>query len=184
MSQRNKITKEVLYTFPVQPRVEVEKFLRFSLEAWEASEPCKQLRSTLVSKNIPFEVTKVVGLACGTIAPGDKDPLAHRSSFQHALILTMQDILDKQAKKPGQIKCFAQDPIYTDIDKSVLEGSGITILDDPGAFLEVDDSTVVISSAPDVPVKHIISDIAQPAMMIWDRIKDDKKEDGQEKNSA
>jgi hypothetical protein len=44
----------------------------------------------------------------------------------------------------GGITCYGQDPVYSDVDRAVLEQSGITILNDPEAFLEVDDSTVVI----------------------------------------
>lgn len=69
-----------------------------------------------------------------------------------------------------RIACYAQDPAYTKIDRLVLEGSGIGILDDPQAFLEADESTVVFSCAADLPVKQIISDLARPAMMIWEKL--------------
>ena len=55
----------------------------------------------------------------------------------------------------------------------VLEESGITVLDNPEAFLEVDKSTVVFSRAPDVLVREIVSYISQPAVMIWDNSKED-----------
>lgn len=90
-----------------------------------------------------FEVSKVVRIACGPISSGDKDSSARRSPFQHALTLTILDILGKKFEKRGQIKCFAQDPAYTDLDKLVLG--------DPEAFLKVEDSTVVISCAADLP---------------------------------
>jgi hypothetical protein len=74
------------------------------------------------------------------------------------------------------IKCYAQDPAYTATDKSLLEQAGVTILNDPEAFLEVDESTVVLSVSPSVCVRQIISEIARPAIMIWDPIKWDKNE--------
>ena len=89
--------------------------------------------------------------------------------------MTLRDVLGKKGN-PDRIICYAQDPAYTETYKSVLEGSGITVLDDPKAFLEVDDSTVVISCAAELPVKQIISDLAQPAIMIWDGIYDDEPE--------
>jgi len=67
------------------------------------------------------------------------------------------------------IGCYAQDPDYTDIDREVLEQSGITILDDPQGFLEVDDSTAVLSFGANIPLRQVIADIARPAMMVWDR---------------
>ncbi|KAJ7869313.1 hypothetical protein B0H14DRAFT_3132371, partial [Mycena olivaceomarginata] len=33
------------------------------------------------------------------------------------------------------IQCFAQDPIYSDMDKQLLGKHGITVLDDPRGFL-------------------------------------------------
>jgi hypothetical protein len=71
---------------------------------------------------------------------------------------------------------YAQDPAYTKIDESVLEGPETTVLDDPRVFLEVDDSTVVISCAAGLPVKQIISDLAPPAVMILDRIYENEPE--------
>lgn len=70
----------------------------------------------------------------------------------------------------SQITCYVQDPAYSDIDKSLLEGYKITALDDPKAFLAVDDATVVVSCAADVSVRQIISDLARPAILIWDRV--------------
>ena len=94
-----------------------------------------------------------------------------RSSFQHALLLTLRDILgEKMANSNNEILCYAQDPAYTTTDEAILEEHGITVLDDPKAFLEVDGSTVVFSCAPNVPVKQIIADIARPAIVIWHRI--------------
>lgn len=100
----------------------------------------------------------------------DELPWVTRSAYQHALILTLRDILSERQDQGTEIACYAQDPFYTDIDKDVIEQSGITVLNDPQGFLEVDDSTVVLSFAADIPVRQIIADIAQPAMMIWDRI--------------
>jgi len=168
MDLRNKFTKELVSTASAQPREEVEKFFKTIRQTWDASEPCKQLRSTLASTKTPFEISKIVGFACASIVYSHQELWVHRSAFQHALILTLRDVFG-QTGNPGRIICYAQDPAYTEIDKSVLEGSGITVLDDPKAFLEVDDSTVVISCGANVPVKQIISDIARPAIMIWDR---------------
>ena len=120
-------------------------------------------------------VSKIVIFACGPISPGSEDPLAHRSAFQHALLCTLGDLLIN-GKRDAQKLCYAQDPAYTNIDRSVLKGAGIIILDDPETFLEVDNVSLVVSCGPDVPVREIISEIARPAVMIWDRVKRDKME--------
>jgi hypothetical protein len=160
---------------------ETEEFFQTSSQAWEASEPCKQLRSTLRSISTTVNICKIVGFALGSIATNDQSAffalLSSQSAFQHALILTLRDILyRKRAKSRGEISCYVQDPAYTDIDKSVLESSGIDVLDDPEGFLQVDDATLVVSCGPNVPVKQIISDLARPAVMIWNKILDKERE--------
>jgi hypothetical protein len=100
---------------------------------------------------------------------------AMRPVAQHILALAVRDFLASHDARgrPGEgvcgIKCYAQDPIYTPIDEQVLGEAGFDVVDDPKAFLEVDESSVVIAIAPDIPVRQIVADIARPAMMIWDK---------------
>ncbi|WEW58642.1 hypothetical protein PRK78_004110 [Emydomyces testavorans] len=171
---RNKVTKE-----PVDPPVraletaeEVEKYLNASVQAWEGSEQCRQLKSTLAAAiTTPVKVTKIIGFACASVAVDYYNEHSdRRSPFQHALLLTIWNLLEKQSEHPGTIACYAQDPAYREADKVTLNKLGITVLEDPEAFLEVDDSSVVFSCAPNVPVKQIIADIARPALMIWDKV--------------
>lgn len=115
-------------------------------------------------------INKVIGLGCGVISPGHHDSDARRSAFQHALLETMSEILGKANARPDGIKCYVQDQMYTDVDKSVLTGAGFTVLEDPEAFLEVDDSSVVFSCAPDAPVRQLVAELARPVMMIWNRV--------------
>ncbi|KAK1764742.1 hypothetical protein QBC33DRAFT_561423 [Phialemonium atrogriseum] len=68
------------------------------------------------------------------------------------------------------ILCFAQDPLYEDADKTVLAETGISVLENPLAFLEVDDTSLVFSLSPETPVRQIVADIALPAIMIWNRV--------------
>ena len=66
------------------------------------------------------------------------------------------------------IPCFAQDPAYNDVDQAVLEQHRVCVVEDPAGFLEVDNSTAVISVSPDVAVKGVVTDLAYPALIIWD----------------
>lgn len=84
--------------------------------------------------------------------------------------MTVRDIL--QEKNGISITCYAQDPANTAADKAALKCYGVQILDDPCGFLEVDDPTVVCSFAPNVPVKQIVTDLARPAVLIWDRVRE------------
>ncbi|KAK3945375.1 hypothetical protein QBC46DRAFT_116863 [Diplogelasinospora grovesii] len=99
---------------------------------------------------------------------GERD----RNTVHNTAILTIRDMLAKSKglADPNTIKCYAQGPRYTDVDRQVLEDQGITVLDDPKAFLEIDEETVVLSICPEIPVRQIVADIARPAMMIWDKV--------------
>jgi hypothetical protein len=50
------------------------------------------------------------------------------------------------------------------------------VLDDPRAFLEVDETTILICIGSDIPVHQIVADIARPAIMIWDEPVDEDPE--------
>lgn len=175
MDLRNKFSKELVGTLPTRSGEEVQEYFATMRNTWEASEPCKQLRSIFSSTKTVCGIRKIVGFGCASMAYSYQEQNTRPAAFQYALILTLWDVLGKKAN-PNQIRCFVQDPAYTEIDKSVLDGHGITILNDPKGFLEVDDSTAVISCAPDVQVKQIISDLAQRAMMILDTVSEDRSE--------
>ncbi|KAI2014338.1 hypothetical protein LOZ39_002320 [Ophidiomyces ophidiicola] len=166
---RNKITKE-FEREPLAPYEEIEKVFNDSKLQWEAGETCKQLRSTLMNAKVPLGIDKIVGLSLGRMAEHMEEYRA-RPAVQHAMVLTLQDVM---AMKLGSssIKCYAQDPWYSEVDISLLENSGITILDDPEAWLEIDDSSIVFSVASNAPVKQIVSDIARPAVIIWEKMRE------------
>jgi hypothetical protein len=149
---------------------DVEQFFRLNKEAWEASEQRRQLKSIILKTTLPH-VKKIVAFACGEMAHYDKHPWISRSAYQHALIITLRNILGESQGSINNIECYAQDPSYTDVDREVLKRSGITVLNDPQGFLEVENSTMVLSFSPNIPVRQVIADIAQPAMMVWDRIR-------------
>ena len=84
----------------------------------------------------------------------------------------------ESSASPITVDCYAQDPAYDAADRAVLAMEGITVLEDPHGFLAVDETSMVISVAPSVPVRQIVADIARPAAMIWGRIVDDNAADG------
>jgi hypothetical protein len=147
---------------------EAQEFFRSKLVAWRTSRTFSKLRTTLQSIEILPEIRKIVAFACAPFSYGHQEGWADRPATQHTMLLTLGDIL--RENKDNSIECFAQDPAYTEIDKLVLRDSGIKVLDDPKGFLEVDDSTLVVSICAGLPVKQIISDIARPGIMIWDRV--------------
>lgn len=156
-----------------EPLETFQMAFRGGVKAWKDSRECKKLTDALMIHTIPDKVTKIIAFACGPM-PGFR---GHEESIiQHALILTVKEIIQrKNFTVDREIKCYAQDPVYTEVDRAVLEGAGIQILEDPHGFLEVDDSSVVISFGPNVAVRQIVADIALPAIMIWDKVKPEEE---------
>lgn len=171
----------------IRPKEDVRRDFDKNLHEWMSSEQCRQLRSLDILRQDAGRIKKIVAFACGSITHSDERSEG-RSSYQHALIKTLRDTLSQarheddnltKEQKEEHIQCFIQDPAYTRIDRELLQDDyGIaTILGNPEGFLEVDDSTVVLSFAPNVPVRQIVIDVAKPAVMIWNRIWDEDDED-------
>ncbi len=141
------------------------------VQAWRETEEYKRIETLLHTETLPAGITKIVAFALGDI--GRAGSGHSRSICQHALILCVRDALNSRLG-PGQpaVRCFAQDPAYREVDKQVLGEAGITVVGDPRGFLEVDDNTVVISISPNIPVRQITADIARPAVLMWNVVKD------------
>lgn len=178
--ERRRVSNKELIEPPlrVTPQ-EAERFFQKIQERWDSTETYRQFRSTLLSlADTLSKVKKIVAFACSSLSLRDQDEgleesiLVRRAAYQHSLLLTLQAILlEADSQHPSDpVTCYAQDPLYTTSDKTVLKNHSITALDDPQGFLEVDESTIVISIAANVPVKEIITDIARPVIMIWDRL--------------
>jgi hypothetical protein len=63
-----------------------------------------------------------------------------------------------------------QDPGHDDADRTALAELDVTVVDNPRAFIAVDDSTVVFTVNPAVQVRQIVTDLARPAVLIWSRV--------------
>lgn len=170
---RNAQTNELVNVWPTSDYSTVRERFEQVRRALKGSERFAQLRSSLSSIDFPIGINSIVALACSTMTWADIH--FQRSMSQHALALLIRDVLaskyppDVNSGGTGRIECYAQDPIYTPADEQVLRESGFTVLHDPEAFLKIDETSVVISICPDIPVKQIIADIARPAMMIWNK---------------
>jgi SRR1 len=164
-----KVTEEIINPSPLLSIEGSRDFFLTSQCQWEESESCKRLVSTIEALPTPIKATKIVAFACGSITE-NSESLARCSAFQHALILTLRKVLSQKQSHLNDLTCYAQEPAYSSTDKSVLEEFGIKVVDDPEGFLMVDDSAVVLSFAPGIPVKQIVSDLANPAAMIWDAV--------------
>ncbi|KAI5861222.1 hypothetical protein GGS23DRAFT_577629 [Durotheca rogersii] len=167
--QLHSVTNDYVPQYPVLPLEAVQATLQRKRTEWESSSACQQLLSTLRSAAIP-DVRRIVAFACFNMSDCE---MAERSACQHALLLILRKFFaERQRIAEEDIVCFAQDPLYEDVDKKVLAGAGISVVENPRAFLEVDDASLVLSISPETPVRQIVADIAQPAVMIWNRVEE------------
>lgn len=166
-----------LATGEVVPRPEVISVsetrarMQQSKEKWDTGPACRELLATLQrvadAGRLP-RVDKIVAFACGRISsPEDSE----RSATEHAILLTLRDFFARQHSPVAMsLPCFVQDPVYQNVDREVLGELGMTVLETPRGFLEVDETSLVFSQAPNVPVRQIVADIARLAVMIWDEV--------------
>lgn len=159
-------TREIVQP-PTHSSEEVTAFLETARRTWGSSEAYKALKTTLESNNPACVVNKIVAFSLSNISrlPPERD-MYLRSANQHALLLTLRDIFETPFHR---VQCFAQDPAYRSADISALHNFGIEFVDDPKGFLEVDDSSAVISIASNIASKRVVCDIARPSLIIWDK---------------
>ncbi|KAJ5356092.1 hypothetical protein N7517_010701 [Penicillium concentricum] len=130
--------------------------------SWEASETCQNFKTILSENASGHEISNIVGVACGSLSR----PYNPQTDFQHALLLTLKDWLKKNG--PGKtLSCYVQDVINTSADKEILAELEFDMIDDPVGWDMVNEQSVVVSIAPNVPTEQIIENIARPAIMIW-----------------
>lgn len=175
MKRRRIRTAKFLDSFKREAPEAVQAAFDDGIRRWEGSPECRRLRD-LLDAALPPKVGKIVAFACSTMTAKF---VQARTVSQHALALTVLDMLQsrrRDERQPVEIRCFAQDPFYTDTDEDILRRAGVTVVQDPRGFLEVDDQSVVLSFSPDAPIRQIIADIARPAVLIWDRVEGEAKD--------
>lgn len=142
---------------------------------WEQSKTHKSFKQLLENLDITVKIDKIVCFGLGFLSNLNQRG-ERQSHIQHASVLTMASTLAKRHPDQNSIRIYAQDPSYTDLDKTFLSSIGVTVLRDPKGFLEIDERTLVFSVAPEVCVRQIVADLNHPAAMVWNTVSDDMKE--------
>lgn len=170
-------TETVIPRRPPLDRGEVARTFRDKADEWMKSPACRRLESILSSSAMDHKIDKVVGLALGTMSDqrfNDDGGLDTESGWwaasQHALLLTMKNWLQERDHRE-KVDCYTQDPLL--VDKHILDKVGVEVIEDPRGWLEVDEYSMVVSVSPNVPTRETITDIARPAVIIWNRVKFD-----------
>ncbi|KAJ5121426.1 uncharacterized protein N7515_009387 [Penicillium bovifimosum] len=155
-----------------------ERSMEDKTQRWIKSPACDKLKAILSSSVKDHEINKIVAFSLGSPSKqwaNDRglevfvQIIRVRSEFQHGLLKTLLEWLQGRGDK-DQVRCYTQDPLYTEVDKQILGESGIEVIGDPRGWLEADERSVLFTVAPTVPVKEIIADITRPAVIIWDRV--------------
>jgi hypothetical protein len=106
--------------------------------------------------------------------------------MQHVVAVWIADTLTELYADAGDpvvepIAIIAQDPAYTNQD-IVLLASRFHMFPDPEAFLAIDNSSLVMSAWPSIPVKAIVADLGvSPAALFWSQPLDHETDSGVDK---
>ncbi|KAI0406607.1 hypothetical protein F4802DRAFT_595964 [Xylaria palmicola] len=137
---------------------------------WKTSEHYAQLQDVLANVEIPIPLTKVIALASGRLFY--QLQVNKRRVLHHSLVSDLHSTLVRRGlflPAASSTKPYIQDPAYAQRDRDVLRSAEFTILDDPQAWLALDESSVLVCINADFPVAEIVADICRPALMIWDK---------------
>lgn len=125
-AQYRKDTYEPILDLPPMSFEKIDAIFHQQKAKWEAGNQYTQLISTLDSVPIQ-QVKKIVAFACFDLSY--PEPGWERPATQYALILIFQEYIAKRQDVPREeIQCFAQDPVYQEVDKQFLAHVGVTVL--------------------------------------------------------
>ncbi|KAI8954706.1 hypothetical protein F4801DRAFT_446107 [Xylaria longipes] len=147
---------------PPTPPEEDFNMYQTIVQQWKTSQHFEQVQDVLASVEIPFAVTKVIGLGLGPLVV--KSRVFERCVFQHALISVLRQ------KFSISSSAYVQDPAYTQRDRNILHSAGLTVLEDPQGLLELDEYSILLAISPNIPIKDIVADICRPGIIIWNNL--------------
>ncbi|KAI5857448.1 hypothetical protein GGS23DRAFT_587480 [Durotheca rogersii] len=156
-----------VYRIPPTPPAEDFSAYQAIERQWRTTQHYERLQEILATVEIPFALTKLVALALGPFTI--KSRLLDRPVLQHALVSAIHSTLVQRGILSLSSERYVQDPAYTQRDRDILDSLGLTVLYDPQAFLELDESSVLVCISPNPPVNEIVADICRPGIIIWDR---------------
>ncbi|KAJ3563191.1 hypothetical protein NPX13_g8288 [Xylaria arbuscula] len=144
---------------PPTPPEEDFNMYQTIVQQWKTSQHFEQVQDVLASVEIPFAVTKVIGIGLGFLVA--KSRVVERCVLQHALVSVLGQRFSISSS------AFVQDPVYTQRDRNILHSAGLTVLEDPQGLLELDEHSILLTISADLPIKDIVADICRPGIIIW-----------------
>ena len=142
---------------------ECKKILHSAKKEWKRTNASRHLRRSLASANLPRHITKIVGFGLGTLERSGE----LRNAGQHILLLSVKDFLETNRPDSAPVKCYAQDPAYTNGDTGALLNRGVQVAPRNDGLFQVDKNTVVVSGSPQAyPIEDLVADRFRPAVFI------------------
>ncbi len=136
----------------------------FWKKGWEESEACKELKAILEigggkEGTSRRKVDNVVVLGLGSLQSSRREG-RKTSSTQLAALQTITLTLSPN------LPVVAQDPQFTDLDKEFLSTFGYKTVDDPDAFKEIKEGTLVYAIHCYAKVYKAVTEQTRPAILI------------------
>ncbi|KAK4174157.1 hypothetical protein QBC36DRAFT_334238 [Triangularia setosa] len=145
---------------------------------WEQLQ--KLLDVALSSRQIPH-ITTAVCLGTGPYDPADGSSQARRTAHvQTAAFCAIINQIRSRTKR--EIKCFIQEPRFTQTDMDFCTKLNLEVVDSPGGFGLVDENTLLFAIHLELEICNLAMRKALPAIFIgtgleeWLRVVDDTKE--------
>ncbi|KAI0805011.1 hypothetical protein GGR55DRAFT_310808 [Xylaria sp. FL0064] len=140
-----------------------ETFARVLLEFRESEEGIAM--ANLIKTELKGRaVYKVIAFGLGRV--GFHRPGVLQSFYEHAAIKVIAGAVEEVSSCP-HVSVAVQDPLYTDVCRTVLEEFGLDVVPGFGAkgFAMIDDRTIVLTHHPNFSFREIVADIARPALI-------------------
>lgn len=153
---------------------EMSNEFRSHQKTWENSQACTLLKAQMSILMEECPVENIIAFGIGSLQDVH-DNSRRTSHLQTAALLTVVECVQQAhqqqqqqtgSKEQQRIKCLAQEPQYTSLDKEFLLTLGIIAVDDPVGFLSISEKSLYLSINTYAYMERVISEGPWPAAMI------------------
>ncbi|KAL8962943.1 MAG: hypothetical protein Q9193_000736 [Seirophora villosa] len=144
---------------------EIENEFEQHRQEWERSEAMAALKDTMaiIVKENRFE--NVISFGLGSLQEVSRSG-RRCSQLQTAAMLTVIECINDGRDGTDLVRCFSQDPEYSDLDKQVLRIHGIEAVDDPQGFSLIGNNSICCEWSGYKFITRIVSEGPWPAATI------------------
>lgn len=129
--------------------------------SWEDRPTCKDLKAKLKDVEKERKIESVVVLGLGSLQSARREG-RRTSSTQLAALQSIVGVLEKGS----ELQVVFQDPQFTELDKEFLTGLGYKVVEDPEAFAQIGEGSLVYAIHCYASVYKAVSERPRPAVFI------------------